>query len=216
MPVPSQMSVRRIPPELHPRLRIAYAGAWEALVESHVLQLVDFVEEFTSRVPVLDAIELYFSVVASPEEMREQIRTRTLVHLDLDALPATVVLPVVSGWKRLRIDLALRAARHRREYHERTMQLSRLVGAKAAQAVGQTHLHNALHFARLLEAVMPVERALDQYVREFALPMTTAATVVQQARAALVHEHLSAQTRELPPEKRPDAEPLGQPLTLRF
>ncbi|MGH7657305.1 MAG: hypothetical protein ACREL6_03655 [Gemmatimonadales bacterium] len=211
------MSLRRIPPGLHPRLRVAYAGAWEALVEAHSLQLVDFVEEFTSRVPVLDALELYFRVVASPEAMREQIRTRTLVHLDLEALAPTATMPMVSGWRVVRIDLVLRAARQRREYHDRTMQLARLVGARAAQAVGQVHLHNALHFARLLKGVMPVDRALEQYVREFALPLTTAATVIQQAQAALVQEHLEAQVRELPPvEPHQETQLLGQPLTLRF
>lgn len=211
MPVPSQMSLRRVPPALQPRLRVAYAGAWEALVETHSLQLVDFVEEFAARVPVLDALDLYFRVVAVPEAMRESIRTRALVHLDLDSLPPTTALPEVTGWKLLRLDLVLRTARYRRDYHERTLQLARLVGARASQAVTDTHVHNALHFARLLGRSWPVEQAIDHYVREFTLPMATAAGVSQRAQAALAHEHLEAQVRELPLVERSSVPLLGRP-----
>ena len=107
MPLPSQMSLRRFPPALRPRVRIAYAAAWEALVETHAAQALQFVHEFSSRLAVLEALDLYFEVVAVPSLMEEPVRVRTLTRVDLDNLQPTIPLPSVRGWRRLRMDLVI-------------------------------------------------------------------------------------------------------------
>ena len=87
MTLPSRMSLRRIPAPLHLPVRIAYAAGWEALIGTHTSQALQFVCEFAARLPVLDALDLYFQVVAVPEAMQEVVRTRTLTMLELESLP---------------------------------------------------------------------------------------------------------------------------------
>jgi hypothetical protein len=204
--VPSRMSLREFRPTDRPQVQIAYARAWEALVATHAEQLGLFVTEFASRLPVLDAVDLYFRVVAIPDPMIEAARTRALTALDLDALPPRAHPPAITGWQRLRLDLVLDALQFRREYHRRTLGLARMVGARAAEAVLDTHVRNALGFARLLRRIMTVDRAVSHYVREFSLPLTAAQAATQRARAILAAEALAAQHAALPHERAADGE----------
>jgi hypothetical protein len=193
MSVPSRMSLRRIPASLHLPVRIAYAGAWEALVVTHTAQALQFLYEFASRQPVLEALDLYFQVVAVPEAMQESVRTRALVGLELESLPALTPMPELARWQHLRLDVLLEHQRYRRRYQERTVQLAKMVGARAAEAVIATHVENAIGFAGLLRAVMPVEQATDQYLREFSLSAGTAQMVWQRVQARVAGEALTAQ-----------------------
>ena len=88
MTVPSQMSLRRIPDALHLQVRVGYAMGWEALIDTHTRQALQFVTEFASRIPVLEALDLYFRVTTVPESMHEVVRSRTLTALDLKTMPA--------------------------------------------------------------------------------------------------------------------------------
>jgi len=193
MPVPSRMSLRRIPTSLHLPVRIAYATGWESLVGTHTSQALQFVCEFAARLPVLEALDLYFQVVAVPEAMQEMVRTRTLRELEPESLPPLVTLPDLQGWQRARPDLVLAQHRYRRRYRERTLQLARMVGARAAEAVIATHVENALGFTQLLKGTMPVEQATDQYLREFGLAASTAQMVWQRVQARVAGEALTEQ-----------------------
>ncbi len=199
MSVPSQMSLRRIPVELHLPTRVAYASAWEALVRTHTDQAMQFLCEFASRVSVLEGLDLYFKVVAVAYPMQEVIRTRALTSLELESLPPLTPMPVLRGWQRLRLDLVLEHQRYRRRYQEKTIQLAKMVGARAAEAVVATHVENAISFARLLRGVLPVEQATDHYLREFTLPSSAAQMVWQRVQARVAGEELTAQYNELPP-----------------
>ena len=86
--VPSTMQTRHFPATIRTRVRVAYAVAWEALINTHTEQARLFIGEFASRVSPLDALELYLTVVPVPAPMQEPVRTRTLTALDLDCLPA--------------------------------------------------------------------------------------------------------------------------------
>ena len=127
MSVPSQMSLRRIPTCLHLTIRVAYASAWEALVRTHTDQAVQFIQEFAPRIPPLEALELYFRVVAVPDPMQELVRTRTLTSLEIDTLAPLATIPALRGWQRLRLDLVLEHRRYRRRHQESTLQLARMV-----------------------------------------------------------------------------------------
>lgn len=208
MSVPSQMSLRRIPSCLHLTIRIAYASAWEALIGTHTAQAVQFLYEFASRVPALKALDLYFNVVAVPEAMQEVVRTRTLTALEVDSLPPLTPVPSLHGWQLLRIDLVLEHRRYRRRYQEKTLQLARMVGARAAEAVIATHVENAIGFCGLLRGVLPVEQATDHYLREFGLPSSAAQMVWQRVQARVAGEELTAQYDEpLPRVPEPAPEP---------
>jgi hypothetical protein len=187
------MPIRHFPRALRTRVRVAYALAWEALIDTHATQARLFIGEFASRMSPLEALELYFGVVAVSEPMLEPVRTRTLSTLELDDLPPLQPLPTLRGWRVLRLDLMIKLLRYRRAYHERTLELARMVGARAAEAVTATHVKNAHDFAELLEGRMPVERAVEEYERAFYLPLGAGQVVMQRVKAALAGSHLAAE-----------------------
>ena len=84
MTAPSQMSLRRIPDALRLKVRIAYAAGWDALIDTHTAQALQFVCEFAPRLPVLAGLDLYFRVTAVPEAMQEAVRLGTLTVLDVE------------------------------------------------------------------------------------------------------------------------------------
>jgi len=192
MSVPSQMSLRRIPNCLHLTIRIAYASAWEALIRTHTDQAVQFIHEFAPRVAPLTALELYFRVVAVPDAMQEVVRTRTLTSLEVDTLAPLAAIPSLRGWQRLRLDLVLEHRRYRRRHQESTLQLARMVGARAAEAAIATHVHNAMEFCGLVRGVLTVEQATDHYLREFSLSSSAAHMVSQRVQARVVGQELTA------------------------
>ena len=167
MTVPSQMSLRRIPDALHLQVRVGYAASWEAIIDTHTRQALQFVTEFAPRISVLEGLDLYFRVTAVPESMHEVVRSRTLTALDLKTIPPPMELPALTGWGRLRLDLLLEHRRYRRRYNERTLELAQMAGARAAEATVATHVENALELAWLLKGVMPVNATADHYLREF-------------------------------------------------
>lgn len=215
MTVPSQMSLRRIPEELHLQVRIAYATAWEALISTHTSQAEQFLCEFASRVPVLEGMDLYFRVTAVPEAMQEVVRSRTLTSLDLESLPTLTPMPVLTGWQRFRLDHLLEQQRYRRRFQEKTLELARMVGARAAEAVVSTHVENAIGLTRLLKGVMPVGQASEHYLREFSLPSGVSQMVSQRVQARVAGEELTAQYDEplTPPvlESTPSGSPSSFP-----
>jgi hypothetical protein len=201
MTVPSRMSLRRIPEALHLPVRVAYAASWEALIDIHTREAHQFVFEFAPRISALDALDLYFRVTAVPETMHEVVRSHTLTALDIKSLPSPVELPVLTGWARLRVDLLLEYNRYRRRHQERTVELARMAGARAAEAVVAVHVENALELAWLLKGVMPVNAAADHYVREFGLSAGPAQMVMQRVQARVASDELSAQFDEPPPAR---------------
>lgn len=199
MTVPSRMSLRRIPDALHLKVRIAFSAGWDALIDTHTDQALQFVCEFAPRIPVLDGLDLYFQVTAVPEAMQEPVRVRTLTTLDLESLPPLTQLPPLTGWRRFRPDLVLERQRYLHRYHEKTRELARMVGARAAEAIVATHVENAIGFVELLRGTMPANVAADRYLREFDLPASVAEMVMQRVRARVAGDELTAQYNEPPP-----------------
>ncbi len=226
MSTPSQMSLRRIPSALHLRVRIAYANAWEALIGTHTSQALQFVCEFSSRTPALRALDLYFEVVAVPAGMEESVRTRTLTSLELESLPPLAAPPALRGWQLLRVDRFVEWQQYRRRFEEKTIQLARMVGARAAEAVIATHVENAIGFYELVRETLPVEQATDHYLREFSLPSSTAQMVWQRVQARVAGQELTAQYSDPPPPPmepeypgetpEPEAEPEPVALTSAY
>ena len=185
------MPIRQFPRPLRGRVRVAYAVAWEALVDTHTEQALLFIGEFASRLAPIDALELYFTVAPVSESMHEAIRTRTLSTIELDCLPPRAPLPVLRGWRLLRLDLLLKLMRYRRAYHEKTLDLAKMVGAQAAEKVTNTHVRNARDFADLMASLMPVEKAVAAYLRAFYLPLGAGQVVMQRVKAAVAGSHLA-------------------------
>jgi hypothetical protein len=207
MSIPSRMSMRSIPRELHPRARIAYAVAWEGVITTHSNQVLEFILEFSSRIPPLEALDLYFRVVAVPEPMQESVRTRALPELDLECLSPVSELPTLSGWQLLRPDLVIKMIRYRRDYAETTLQLARMLGARAAEAVTATHVSHAIEFARMLSDAMPVDKAVAHYVFVFNLSQAMGQTVLQRVQATLAGQQLAQSYSHSPPPFSPSPHP---------
>ena len=196
------MSVREFPRILRTQARIVLASAWEALVDTHSAQAVPFIQEFASRLSVLEALELYLRVGAVPETMREVVRSRTLLGIDLTCLPARIPLPVLSGFDYLLPHRILAVGRQRREHRETTLHLAQLVGARAEEAILQTHVTNAMRLVRLLQGVLPAEKAAAYYIREFTLPLAVGHAVYRRVQSLVAGEQLAAQyTREVLPAR---------------
>jgi hypothetical protein len=185
------MPIRQFPRALRGRVRVAYAVAWEALVDTHTEQALQFIGEFASRLSPLEALELYFKVAPVSESMHEAIRTRALSTIELDCLPPRAPLPVLRGWRLLRLDLVLKLLKYRRAYQEKTLDLAKMVGAQAAEKITNTHVRNAREFADLMASLMPVEKAVSAYLRAFYLPLGAGQVVMQRVKAAVAGSHLA-------------------------
>lgn len=192
MPITSLASLRQFPEALRPQLHVAYAAAREALVSTHQVQAVRFTQEFSRRMPPLEALDLYFQVVPVPHSMIESIVSGALVTLDFDRLPQVAGAPsLLSTLKVLRLDLTLNLMRRRRHQQEATLQLARLAGARAADAVLDTHVLNAARIAEILHHVVWVDDAVSHYIHTFHLPLATAYMVFQRTRAMMADRNLS-------------------------
>lgn len=207
MTVPSQMSLRRVPDAMHLRVSVAHAAAWDALIDTYTRQAVQFVTEFAARLPALAGLQLFFQVTPVPAAMQEVVRARALTGLELEKLPEPVEPPVLTGWHRLRLDLQLEHQRYRKRQLERTQELARLAGARAAEAVVATHVENALELGWLLKGIMPVGSAAEHYILQFGLAAGVAQMVSQRVAAKVAADELTAPFEEaLPPM------PVEQPL----
>jgi hypothetical protein len=218
MTVPSQMSLRRIPEGMHLRVSVAYATAWDALIDTYTRQAVQFVTEFAPRVSALRGLQLFFQVTPVPASMQEVVRARALTGLELEKLPEAVEAPVLTGWHRLRLDLQLEHQRYRRRHLERTLELARLAGARAAEAVVATHVENALELGWLLKGIMPVGSAADHYILQFGLAAGVAQMVSQRVAAKVAGDELTLPWEEpLPPmpaeERVAEAAGFAEPAT---
>lgn len=163
--VSNLVSIRQFPEALRPRLQVAYAEAREALIATHVEQAVQFTREFARRLPALEALDLYFRVVAVPHPMEESIVSRTLVELEFDRLAQSPPrVSVLDHLKSFQIEGALETLRQQRQYVETTYQLARLAGARAAEAVLATHVENAVRVVDILEETTWVDEAISHYV----------------------------------------------------
>jgi hypothetical protein len=190
--ITSLASLRQFPESHRPQLHVAYAAARESLVDTHQAQAVRFTQEFSRRMLPLDALDLYFRVVPVPQTMIESIVSRALVALDFDRLPRVLPPPSLLGTLRfLRLDLTLTLVRRRRQQTEATFQLARLAGARAADAVLDTHVLNAARIAEILHHVVWVDDAVSHYIHTFHLPLPTAYMVYQRTRAMMADRNLS-------------------------
>jgi hypothetical protein len=192
VPTTSLATLRQFPEPLRPQLQVAYAAAREALIATHQQQAVRFTEEFSRRMPPLDALDLYFRVVPVPLPMIESVVSRTLVALDFDRLPRVPAAPsFLSALRSLRLDLTLTLLRRRRNVMETTLQLARLAGARAADAVLDTHVLNAARIVEILHQVVWVDDAVSHYIHTFRLPLPTAYMVFQRTRAMVADRNLA-------------------------
>jgi hypothetical protein len=78
---------RRVSPRANKKLLIAAARAEEALIETHVLNMLDFLDVLGDEVDVERAVELYLDRVPVHESLASAVTNRLLARLDGSAAP---------------------------------------------------------------------------------------------------------------------------------
>lgn len=191
------------------RVQVAYARAWEALVETHRAEAAAFVEALAPLVSVDEALDAYFREVPVPLGMRDAVRTGAFLRLDFTALDSARTEGTPQGWALLhpatlfgvtkRMALATQEARRR----------AVLATARALEGLAATHRQNAIDIA-LLRAGSPDE-GVRHYIRTMDLPAHQAQMVYQQALASMAEGELA----ELPAPAAATA-PVAAPAPTRI
>ncbi|MCI0433375.1 MAG: hypothetical protein L0271_06980 [Gemmatimonadetes bacterium] len=203
-----RISSRRLPESLRNRLEVATALAWEALAETHVAQALTFIQLLTERMLLEDSLPRYLLEMDLGDAMATAVRTRVLVTFENtvagdESNPPIAIRPDVDtgvalpagddaspSWHRFRPDIAIGRLRKRVLQDEETERRIKLALARAEEAVIRTHVDNAITFAALLEAALPVDRAVQVYLESVGLSGGRAQAVYQRTMARLADVHL--------------------------
>jgi hypothetical protein len=202
---PPRIPSRRLTDSVRRRLEVATAMAWEALVETHVVQATQFVLMFHDRMPLEDALARYLLETDQTDSMASAVRTRVLVALEgpmrgnvsgdgageADAVAGPAEADA-EGWSRFRPDVVLRGMKERQRREDETELWVRLGIARAEEAVIRTHVDNAITFAALLEDEVPLDRAVQYYLGAVVLAGARGQAVLQRTMSRLADVHLPA------------------------
>ncbi len=205
MPIPGQGLPRNIPETIRRKLEVAAAMAWEALIEEHTRQALQFITLFDERLTLEDALVRYLKEMDLTEAIASAIRTRVLVALE-DGLPTGQprihLLQESDGeglpdevedddsWRRFRPDVMVRGVIERQKRNEETERFIALAFARAEEALIHTHIDNAITFAALLDAHTSLSRAVQTYLGSIQLSGGRSQSVFQRTMAQLAEVHL--------------------------
>jgi hypothetical protein len=185
--------------------------AWEALVEAHIGQALEFIALFADRLPLEDALNRYIVEMDMGETMGAAVRTRVLVITEdrevQNARPASVLRSADmdggadelaiprsdddgEGWRRFLPDAMMRGVFERQRGKEEIERMVELAIARAEEEVIKVHVDNAITFAALLEDAGPMSRAVEQYISALAVVGGRGQAVLQRTMARLAEVHL--------------------------
>lgn len=204
MPAP-RPGYRRLSESARHRVEVATAMAWEALVEAHIRQALEFIALFEDRMPLEDALNRYIREMDMGETMGAAVRTRVLVMTE-DPEPESQ-RPAVSlrsddtdaetaddddavNWRRFRPDVMMRGVMARQRNRDEIEGLIELAIARAEEAVIKVHVDNAITFAALLEDSGALSRAVEQYISALNVVGGRGQAVLQRTMARLAEVHL--------------------------
>jgi hypothetical protein len=205
MPTPRRNPPRRLNEGMRRKLEVASAMAWEALVDTHVDQAIQFASLLAEFTPIEEALPRYLREMDLGETMATAIRTRVLMQFEErdSELPPAAPLPFPAehhdsadgdgseGWSLLRqpqrMVRGVMARQRRNEEMERLVLLSL---ARAEENLIRTHVENAIGFVALLQEQLPLDRAVQQYLGAVGLAGGRAQTVFQRTMAKLADVHL--------------------------
>src|SRR5262245_7908955 len=87
MALPTSRVPRTLPESVRRKVEVATAMGWEALIEEHTHQALDFIALFEGRISFEEALVRYLREMDLAENIASTIRTRVLIKLE-DGLPA--------------------------------------------------------------------------------------------------------------------------------
>jgi hypothetical protein len=187
------------------RLDVATAMAWEALVDAHVKQSLDFIALFDDRLSLEDALNRYIREMDMDETMGAAVRTRVLVTFEDEQQASRTESPVPirtdedeldavpdegEGWRRFRPDVVMRGVMEKQRRHEELERIVELAIARAEEEIIKTHVDNAITFAALLEDSGSLSRGVEHYVEALKVHGGRGQAVLQRTMARLADVHL--------------------------
>jgi hypothetical protein len=176
--------------------------AWEALVDAHVEQALEFMALFEDRFDLEECIERYVREMDIPDTMATAVRTRVLVTVEgTEASRQDEAVSIRSegdteageseeGWKRFRPDLVMRGVIDRQRRNEEADRLIELAIARSEERIITTHVDNAITFAALLEDSGSLSRGVAQYLSALNVTGGRGQSVLQRTMARLADVHL--------------------------
>lgn len=197
---------RRSPPRFggdttRRKLEVTSAMAWEALVDVHVEQALQYVELATSFEPVEESLPRYLNELDVDATMAAAVRTRVLTAVEEEPPVAPADLfdapadgdedaPDEDGWSIFRQpQRVVRDVIRRQRRSEAFERITQLAMARAEENVIRTHIENAIGFVALLED-LPLDRAIENYLVAVKVSGGRAQTVFQRTMARLADVHL--------------------------
>jgi hypothetical protein len=202
MPGPGPRFPRSLPESMRRRLEVATAMAWEALVDTHTEQALEFIELFQGRITLEDALLRYLREMDLNEATAGAIRTRVFValedrpssqrprlQLDDDTQPEPPD-DATDGWRRFRPDVIVRGVRERQKRTEETEHFVELALARCEEALIKTHIDNAITFAALLDGTTSLKVGVQTYLGAVNLAGGRSQSVFQRTMAQLADVHL--------------------------
>lgn len=186
--------------------------AWEALVEAHIKQALEFIALFEDKLPLEEALNRYIREMDMGDTMGAAVRTRVLVTLEDEEDSAGAAVPireaelqidaaadddaeveeVTAGerWRRFRPDVVMRGVFERQRNREEIDRMLELAIARAEEEVIKTHVDNAITFAALLEDSGALSRGVEQYLAALSVVGGRGQAVLQRTMARLADVHL--------------------------
>lgn len=191
------------------KLEVTSAMAWEALVDVHVDQAMQFVTLAAPYEPIEESLPRYLREMDIQTPMAAAIRTGVLTAVEEEPPVAPSDLFDDSGsgdvsdedrdgWNLLRRpQRVVRGVIRRQKRSEEFDRISQLALARAEEQVIRTHIENAIGFVALLED-QPFDRAIESYLSAVGVSGGRAQAVFQRTMARLADVHL-ARGATLPP-----------------
>jgi hypothetical protein len=183
------------------QVQVAYARAWEALVETHRTEAASFVEALAPLVSVDEALDAYFREVPVPLGMRDAVRTGAFLRLDFSVLDAPSPEGTPSGWALLNPGTFLGVTRRMASATQEARRRMTLATARALEGLAATHKSNALMLAGTRAGSS--ENGVRHYIRTMDLPAHQAQMVYQQALAAMAEVELDTPVEAAAPVAAP-------------
>ncbi len=183
------------------RVQVAFAQAWQALVETHCAEAAAFVEALAPLVTVDEALDAYFREVPVPLGMRDAVRTGTFLRLDFAVLDTPRPESAPQGWALLHPATFLGVTRRMALTTQEARRRMTLATARALEGLAATHRRNAVAVAAHFAGAS--DDGVRHYVRTMDLPAHAAQMVYQQALAELA----GAELAEAPAAPAPTVQP---------
>jgi len=211
---------------LQRQIDLTTAVCQERLLATHVRHVLGMVDLVSDRLPFDDALDIYVRILRLTPEQARNVGSRALAELGRrgeDAVaavagPSIEAEPLPEEDEKAKEGLGARSdalfSRLRRRVRGRVQEELRerinLAAARAEDGLLQTHVHNALTFARALTAELSASESIELYLETMMLPEGLADVIYNRALSIIAEQVLP------PPPGEPEPMPMIDVARLRI